>query len=331
MAWTVEDCAHRAAGARRLRSGGRRQRRQRRSRITARALTGDIRGLRIGVLRHYWEEDLPAHEDLRRAMDEAIDVFRKLGANVEDCRARPMMDSLDVKVIIAESEIFSIHHHDLVSAPRRFRPRFPRPHPARVPVPGRGLRRRPRASTAASSRRRAPLYEKYDVLLTAGFGPAPRLDAHRTLNFWQTLERVHAVERHRRPGAGAAATASAEPACRSACRSSAGRSTRRPCCSAGHAYEQATDWRARRPQLMPGTPQPAVTPKGNEPDASASTPQRAALALDIGGARRAQAERAPAGDPARDARRTRWRWRTACARTAAGSRSRRWCSAFPNQ
>ena len=30
-----------------------------------------------------------------------------------------------------------------------------------------------------------PLYEKYDVVLAAGFGPAPRLDSHRTVNFWQ--------------------------------------------------------------------------------------------------------------------------------------------------
>jgi aspartyl-tRNA(Asn)/glutamyl-tRNA(Gln) amidotransferase subunit A len=32
----------------------------------------------------------------------------------------------------------------------------------------------------------------------------------------------------------------------------------------GHAFQQATDWHTRRPQLEPGTPQPAVTP-GNEP------------------------------------------------------------------
>ena len=31
----------------------------------------------------------------------------------------------------------------------------------------------------------APLYQKYDVLVTAGPGPAARLDAWRTLNFWQ--------------------------------------------------------------------------------------------------------------------------------------------------
>ncbi len=31
----------------------------------------------------------------------------------------------------------------------------------------------------------APLYAKYDVLLTAGPGPASRLDAWRTIHFWQ--------------------------------------------------------------------------------------------------------------------------------------------------
>src|SRR3990170_4129882 len=72
------------------------------------ALTGDIKGLRVGALRHYWEEDMPAHPDLARAMDAAIEVFKKLGARIEDCRAQPLRDSFDTKVVIAESEIYSI-------------------------------------------------------------------------------------------------------------------------------------------------------------------------------------------------------------------------------
>jgi len=36
----------------------------------------------------------------------------------------------------------------------------------------------------------------------------------------------------------------------------------------GHAYQQATDWHMRHPQLAPGTPQPKVNPKGNEPVAA---------------------------------------------------------------
>ena len=35
-----------------------------------------------------------------------------------------------------------------------------------------------------------------------------------------------------------------------------------------HAYQQATDWHTRHPQLSPGTPQPALVPKGNEPVAA---------------------------------------------------------------
>ena len=38
---------------------------------------------------------------------------------------------------------------------------------------------------------------------------------------------------------------------------------------AGHAYEKATPWRDRRPQLTPGTPQPPITPKGNDPQVPA--------------------------------------------------------------
>src|SRR3954466_15522851 len=40
------------------------------------ALGLDIKGFRVGVLRHYWEEDLPAPENVRRAMENALDVFR---------------------------------------------------------------------------------------------------------------------------------------------------------------------------------------------------------------------------------------------------------------
>ena len=73
------------------------------------AVGPDLRGLRIGVLRHHWEEDLPASEDVRQAMDAALDVLRGLGAQLEECRVRPLATYFDVKIIIAESEIFSVH------------------------------------------------------------------------------------------------------------------------------------------------------------------------------------------------------------------------------
>jgi len=86
------------------------------------ALGRDLRGLRIGVLRHHWEEDIPASEDVRRAMDAALDVLRRLGALLEECRVRPLGSYFDVKIIIAESEIFSVHQKNLIARLKDFKP-----------------------------------------------------------------------------------------------------------------------------------------------------------------------------------------------------------------
>src|SRR5205809_2262048 len=48
------------------------------------ALGQDLRGLKIGVLRYHWEEDIPASEDVRKAMDAALEVLRRLGAELEE-------------------------------------------------------------------------------------------------------------------------------------------------------------------------------------------------------------------------------------------------------
>ncbi len=229
------------------------------------ALDPDIRGMRIGVLRHYWEEDLPAHEDHRRALEEAIAAFRKLGAKIEDCRARPMGDGLDIKIVIAETEIFSIHQDNLIARPGDFgRDFLGRVLPACVfqSVDYVQALREHRRYIAEMN----PLFEKYDVLLTCGFGPAPRLDAHRTLNFWQ------------RSNAFTPSNAARCPALALPCGFSQsglplglqiiGRAFRdATVLRAGHAYQTATDWHTRRPSLRPGAQQPALSPKGNEPAA----------------------------------------------------------------
>ena len=278
MAWTVEDCAivlQALAGHDPLDAGS----------IPTRIpnyparLKGGVKGMKIGVLRHYWEEDMPAHEDLRSAMDEAIRVFRSLGAKVEDCRTRPMMDSLDVKIVIAESEILSIHYSDLVARPEAFgRDFLGRALPACVfQAADYVAASREHRRIILENRR---LYEKYDVLLTAGFGPAPRLDAHRTVNFWQ------------RSNVFTPSNVTAGPAlelCNGFSKSDLPLGMQvigRPFDDAsvlrvGHAYEQATAWRARRPELEPGTVQPALDTNSNAPDASKVDARTRALILDM--------------------------------------------------
>jgi Asp-tRNA(Asn)/Glu-tRNA(Gln) amidotransferase A subunit family amidase len=279
MTWTVEDCAivlqalagydARDAGSIEApipdyRSG----------------LSTDVRGLRIGVLRHFWEEDVPAHEDLRRAMEEAISVFNKLGAKVEDCRARPVRDSVDVKVIIAESEIYSINYKDLVERPGDFgRDFLGRILPACLfQAPDYVAASREHRRIIAEAR---GLYGKYDVLLTTGFGPAPRLDSHRTLAFWQGRNLF------------TPSNVTAGPAlelCNGFSQSGLPLGMQligRPfdeatVLKAGHAYERTTSWRDRRPQLTPGASQPPVTPKGNDPQIPADLDAKTRdLALDM--------------------------------------------------
>jgi aspartyl-tRNA(Asn)/glutamyl-tRNA(Gln) amidotransferase subunit A len=278
MTWTVEDCAivlqalagydSKDAGSIEVRVPNYRA-----------ALKRDIKGLRIGILRHYWEEDLPAHEDLKRAMDEAVKVFGRLGAKLEDCRARPMMDALDVKVLIAESEIFSIHYKELVARPGDFGRDFL----GRI-LPACLFQSADYVAAAREHRRiiheSRRLYQKYDVLLTAGFGPAPRLDAHRTLNFWQ------------RSNVFTPSNVTAGPAlelCNGYSKTGLPLGMQvigRPFDEAtvlrvGHAYEQATAWRSRRPQLVSGATRPLLSPKGNEPDGNGVDTKTRALALDM--------------------------------------------------
>ncbi|HLF38754.1 MAG TPA: amidase [Burkholderiales bacterium] len=230
------------------------------------ALGGGAKGLRIGVLRHYWEEDLPAHEEHRRALEEAVAAFAGLGARIEDCRARPMGDGLDIKIVIAESEIFAIHHDNLVARPGDFgRDFLGRVLPAclfQAVDYVQALREHRRYMAEMK-----PLYAKYDVLLTCGMGPAPRLDAHRTPNFWQKSNVFTPSNVARSP-------ALVLPCGFSRAGLPMGMQLiGRPfddatVLRAGHAYQAATDWHRRRPDLAPGRPQPAVTPKGNEPAAA---------------------------------------------------------------
>ena len=148
------------------------------------ALSGDVRGLKIGVVRHFWEDDLPANDEVRAAMEAAIDVLQSLGATCEDTRMDSMQSYNDTKIVIAESEFFSVHRKSLTENAGEYGGDFlARILPACL-LSGADYveaQRRRRIHIA----RMAPLYEKFDVLLTAGtYGPAPTFDSHSSASFW---------------------------------------------------------------------------------------------------------------------------------------------------
>lgn len=252
------------------------------------ALTKDLKGLRIGVLRHYWEEDQPANDEVRSAIEEAIVVLRDLGATVEDARMRPLKESFGIKVIIAETEIFSIHQRALRQRPGDFgRDFLQRALPACLFSANdyfRATREHRRLVLQMSQ-----IFERYDVLVTTGQGAAPRLDQYESLNFWT------------KPNPFSPSNVAAGPAA-TLCNgfSSSGlpfgmQIIGRPFDDAtvlrvGHAYQQATDWHRRRPELVPGASQPLLHPVAlpqEAPDADAKTralcdamAERAGLRLD---------------------------------------------------
>jgi len=222
------------------------------------AIGPDLRGLRIGVLRHHWETDVPASEDVRKAMDAALDVLRGLGAELEECRVRPLASYFDVKIIIAESEIFSVHQQDLIARPGEFGADFrSRALPAALFTANDYVQ-------ATREHRRMmvemePLYARFDAFVTAGMGEAPRLTDYRSISFWQKASVftpwnvtsqpvVELPNGFGRNGLPLGMQILGRPF---------GETT---ILRIGHAYEQATDWHTRRPTLVAGAEAPAVTP-----------------------------------------------------------------------
>ena len=215
-------------------------------------LGGGMKGLRIGFLRHFSEEDVKVNSELREATDAALRVLADLGAVVEDVRLRSLHDYYAVRVMLTESEQFSLHLKNLQQRPGDYGEHFlGRCLPACLFTASNYL-------SAQRERRRMlaemqPLYDEYDALITVGAGPAPHLDDHK---------RIGATEWWLKPGMGALASVTGAPALALSCGFSRSglpmgfQIVGRPWQEAtvlriGHAYEKATQWRSRRPALTP--------------------------------------------------------------------------------
>jgi aspartyl-tRNA(Asn)/glutamyl-tRNA(Gln) amidotransferase subunit A len=233
------------------------------------ALTGDIKGLRIGVLRHLHETDVPLPPVCRAALEDAYGVLRSLGAVLEDAAIRPAQDYTDVKIIIAESEIYAVHEHKLRARASDFGEDFLGRTLGAVLIgaPDYVQAQRERRIMLAEIER---LYATYDVLIAAGPGPAALLEAWRTIAFWQKPNLTTPFNVTGGPALMQCIGFSPEGLPLSM------QIVGRPfdettVLRVADAYERATSWRARRPQLdgatavprLPGVPEPAkaeITP-----------------------------------------------------------------------
>jgi aspartyl-tRNA(Asn)/glutamyl-tRNA(Gln) amidotransferase subunit A len=86
----------------------------------AAALTGEVKGLVIGVPVGWLEKESPMTPATKAAFEAALDVFRGLGATVRPVTLPPLQQYDDSKKIIAVVELFTIHGKDLRTRPELF-------------------------------------------------------------------------------------------------------------------------------------------------------------------------------------------------------------------
>jgi len=262
MAWTVEDCAillqaiaghdprDPASSARPLPD-------------FRAALRSDLKGVRIGVVRHFWERDLRASDAVCGAMEESLAVLRSLGATLEDIQLRSLQEYADVRVMVQEPEVFAVHQQDLVRRPGDFGRDFL----GRI-LAGCLLSASDYVQASRSRRQMVDemlaVFKRCDALVTLGAGPAPRFDSERTFGF------IHGM--WGKPNATSVFNVTGMPAlslCNGYTREGMPLSMQiatAPFADAqalaiGHAYERATGWRQRRPTIVAGrAPAPICIP-----------------------------------------------------------------------
>jgi len=249
------------------------------------ALTGDIKGLRIGVVRHLHEDDCAVTREVSAALEEAFAVLRSLGATLGELRLRPAQDYYDVKVTIAESELLAVHEQALRTRPSDFGEDFlGRVLPA-VLISGRDY------VQAQRERRRIlaemePVYADFDVLVTATAGaPAPRLGTWRTIEFWKRASLTTPFNVTGGPALAQCIGFSSNGLPLSM------QVVGRPfddatVLRAAHAYEKATPWRTKRPHLDPAAEFSTALPPVPDPEPAqldAATRDRVAIACRAAG------------------------------------------------
>jgi len=77
------------------------------------ALTGDVKGLRIGLIRHFYTADNVANAATRDAIDAAAKKYEEMGASVREITLSPLAEWASCGVLIMMCEAYAIHEANL--------------------------------------------------------------------------------------------------------------------------------------------------------------------------------------------------------------------------
>lgn len=83
-------------------------------------MSSPIAGLRVGVVRHFFETDLPCAPDVAAAFEESLAVLRALGCVVSDVTIAPWSAYGAAAGQISRAEGYSIHEHWLHTVPEKY-------------------------------------------------------------------------------------------------------------------------------------------------------------------------------------------------------------------
>ncbi|HEV2186453.1 MAG TPA: amidase [Stellaceae bacterium] len=83
------------------------------------ALRQGVKGMRLGLVEG-WHDAPGAHPDLGTAIAKAVSVLQSLGATVEPVKLSSLRDYTDCKTTISIAELYTIHEQDLRTRPQDF-------------------------------------------------------------------------------------------------------------------------------------------------------------------------------------------------------------------
>jgi len=140
----------------------------------ATAVATPIRGLRVGMLRRFYEHDVPASPEMLQMMSHAASTLRSLGCRVEDASLPSVQEYNAVGRVIISAEAYALHEATLKTRLSDYSRVF------RVRVLAGALIRA--ADYIAAQRRRGDLiaatgrvFDRFDVLITAPTAGTPPL------------------------------------------------------------------------------------------------------------------------------------------------------------
>ena len=207
-----------------------------------------VKGLRIGVIRHFFEQDHRASDATRAGIDAAMDFYAKEGAEVRDITLSPAADYHAVGYLIMICEAFALHgpwmRERFMDYGELFRDRVSLAATVSGPDMIQATRRR-----RLLCREMALAMENLDIVVSASQpGEAPRIDS---VEKWTNMEKPSFTMPFNVTGFPAISicTGFGEGGLPVAMQLAGKPFTEPTLLRAAHAYETAMPWRAKRPAM----------------------------------------------------------------------------------